>query len=203
VLSVQHHTDPTGVQFAIQPVGDLLSEPLLHLRSGAKCSTSRASLESPRAERYGPSATPIAVVSRSLRLDWDARFFTAPLARPILVTVAQAPPDQVARAAEVADVVIAGDQDVDLATALAALGDRGWQAVLAEGGPTLNGQLARAGLLDELCLTLSPWLASGDAKRILDGRPLSAAGGLRPCSVCEQDGFLFLRYRPRRPEPRG
>jgi hypothetical protein len=26
-------------------------------------------LESPRAERYGPSATPIAAVSRSLRLD--------------------------------------------------------------------------------------------------------------------------------------
>jgi riboflavin biosynthesis pyrimidine reductase len=100
-------------------------------------------------------------------------------------------------------VVIAGDQDVDLATALAALGDRGWQAVLAEGGPTLNGQLARAGLLDELCLTWSPWLASGDAKRILDGRPLSAPGGLRPRSVCEQDGFLFLRYRPRRPEPPG
>jgi riboflavin biosynthesis pyrimidine reductase len=67
---------------------------------------------------------------------------------------------------------------------------------VAEGGPTLNGQLARAGLLDELCLTLSPWLASGDAKRILDGRPLSAAGGLRPCSVREQDGFLFLPLSP-------
>ena len=65
-------------------------------------------------------------------------------------------------------------------------------------GAPLNGQLARAGLLDELCLTWSPWLASGDAKRILDGGPLSAAGGLRPCSVCEQDGFLFLRYRPGR-----
>jgi riboflavin biosynthesis pyrimidine reductase len=156
-----------------------------------------------RAEHYGPSSTPIAVVSRSLRLDWDARFFTAPIARPILVTVAQAPPNQLARAAEVADVVIAGDWDVDLATALVALGDRGWRPVLAEGGPTLNGQLARAGLLDELCLTLSPWLASGDANRILDGRPLPAAGGLRPYSICEQDGFLFLRYRPRRAEPLG
>jgi hypothetical protein len=92
-----------------------------------------------RAERYGPSATPIAVVSRSLRLDWDARFFTAPVARPILVTVAQAPPDQLARAAEVVDVVIAGDRDVDLATALAALGERGWRAVLAEGGPPSTG----------------------------------------------------------------
>ena len=149
-----------------------------------------------RAEGYGPSSTPIAVVSRSLRLDWDAPFFAAPLARPIVVTVAQAPADRLARAAEVAEVVVAGDLSVDLATALAALGERGWRDVLAEGGPTLNGQLARAGLLDELCLTLSPRLASGAAKRILDGPSLEAAAGLRLCSLCEQDEFLFLRYRP-------
>jgi riboflavin biosynthesis pyrimidine reductase len=149
-----------------------------------------------RAERYGPSSTPIAVVSRSLRLDWDAPLFTSQLARPLVVTVANAPPDQLARAAAVADVVIAGDQDVDLATALAALGNRGFQAVLAEGGPILNGQLAAAGLLDELCVTLSPRLAGGNAKRILDGSSLGATAGLRLCSVCEQDGFLFLRYRP-------
>ena len=156
-----------------------------------------------RAERYGPSSTPVAVVSRSLRLDWDAPFFTAPLARPIVVTVAQAPADQLARAAALADVVVAGDRDVDLAAALAAFADRGWHAVLAEGGPTLNGQLARAGLLDELCLTLSPRLAGGDARRILDGPSLRAAAGLRLCSVCEQDEFLFLRYRPRHAEPVG
>jgi riboflavin biosynthesis pyrimidine reductase len=136
------------------------------------------------------------VVTRSLRLDWDAPFFTAQLARPLVVTVAQAPPDQLARAAAVADVIVAGDRDVDLAAALAALGDRGFQAVLAEGGPTLNGQLAGAGLLDEVCLTLSPRLAGGGAKRILDGLSLSAVDGLRLCSVCEQDGYLFLRYRP-------
>jgi riboflavin biosynthesis pyrimidine reductase len=149
-----------------------------------------------RAEGYGPSSTPIAVVSRSLRLDWDTPFFTAPLARPILVTVAQAPPDRLARAAEVADVVVAGDRDVDLAAALAQLAERGWRAVLAEGGPTLNGQLATAGLLDELCLTLSPRLAGGDAKRILDGPRLEGGAGMRLCSLCEQDDFLFLRYRP-------
>jgi hypothetical protein len=59
------------------------------------------------------------------------------------------------------------------------------------------------GLLDELCLTLSPWLAGGDANRILDGPSLRAAAGLRPYSVCEQGEFLFLRYRPRRAEPLG
>jgi riboflavin biosynthesis pyrimidine reductase len=148
-----------------------------------------------RAEGYGPSSTPVAVVSRSLRLDWAAPFFTDQLARPLVVTVAGAPPDRLARAAEVAEVLVAGERDVDLAAALAALGERGHRAVLAEGGPTLNGQLAQAGLLDELCLTLSPRLVGGDAKRILDGPPLPAAAGLRLCSLCEQDQFLFLRYR--------
>jgi riboflavin biosynthesis pyrimidine reductase len=149
-----------------------------------------------RAERYGPSSTPVAVVSRSLRLDWDAPFFTDQVAPPIVITVAQAPAAQLARAADVAHVVVAGEGDVDLAMALAALGGRGCRAALAEGGPTLNGQLARAGLLDELCLTLSPQLAGGDAKRILTGPTLPVGSGLRLQSVCEQDEFLFLRYRP-------
>ncbi|HEV3398147.1 MAG TPA: dihydrofolate reductase family protein [Actinomycetes bacterium] len=148
-----------------------------------------------RAEGYRPSVTPIAVVSRSLRLDWETPFFTAPIARPILLTVARAPADQRGRAAELADVVVAGDRDVDLAVALAALAERGWRNVLAEGGPTLNGQLARAGLLDELCLTLSPRLAGGAAKRLLDG-PAVPDLALRLCSACEEDEFLFLRYRP-------
>jgi len=148
-----------------------------------------------RAEGYGPSPVPIAVVTRSCRLDWDSRFFTAQVARPVVVTVATAPAEARARAAEVADVVVAGERDVDLARALDALGARGWRAVLCEGGPTLNGQLAAAGLLDELCLTLSPRLVGGDAKRLLAGPLLPGPPTLTLASACEEDGFLFLRYR--------
>ena len=50
-------------------------------------------------------------------------------------------------------MIVAGDDDVDLARAVAALGEQGAGTILAEGGPTLNGDLARAGLLDELCVT--------------------------------------------------
>ena len=149
-----------------------------------------------RAEGYGPSRVPVAVVTRSCRLDWEAPFFTSPIAHPIVVTVAEAPPAALSRAAEVAEVVVAGDRDVDLAVALDALGGRGHRAVLAEGGPTLNAQLAAAGLLDELCLSLSPRLVGGPAKRILDGLPVPGPAPLGLGSVCEQDGFLFLRYRP-------
>ena len=71
--------------------------------------------------------------------------------------------------------------------------------MLAEGGPSLNDQLAAAGLLDELCLTVSPMLVGGDAKRILSGTSPNAPRRMGLCSVCEEDGFLFLRLRPAQP----
>lgn len=165
-----------------------------------------------RAEGYGPAELPaeaqsarrrrgqlpvpaIAVVTRACNLDWQSPFFTAAAVRPVIVTVAEAPADHRARATEVADVVIAGARDVDLRRALAALDERGAHAVLAEGGPSLNAQLADAGLLDELCLTLSPSIVGGDAKRIVTGPALHPVAPLELRSVCEADGYLFLRYR--------
>ena len=149
-----------------------------------------------RAERYGPAALPVAVVSRSCRLDWDSPFFTAAAARPIVITVAGAPAPERSKAAGLAEVIVAGERDVDLAAAVRALAERGFARLLAEGGPSLNGQLAEAGLLDEVCLTLSPRLVGGDARRILAGPGLPGAQRWRLHSLCEQDGFLFLRYRP-------
>jgi riboflavin biosynthesis pyrimidine reductase len=148
-----------------------------------------------RAENYGPGTLPIAVVSGSLRLEWDAPFFTAATHRPIVVTSGRAPAERVKRAAEVADVLVAGDAEVDLARAVERLGERGFRHVLAEGGPSLNGALAAAGVIDELCLTLAPLLVSGDAKRIVTGPALVPPPGLTLRSLCEEGGYLFLRYR--------
>ena len=166
-----------------------------------------------RAEHYGPAVLPeavqaarrargqtevpaIAVVSASCDFDFDAPFFTGAVERPVILTAGSSASDDRARAAEVADVLIVGDDLVDLRAALDELGKRGARTVLAEGGPTLNGELARAGLLDELCVTLAPLLASGDAKRIIAGSMLDKLEALRIRSICEQDGYLFLRYRP-------
>ena len=150
-----------------------------------------------RAERYGPSAVPLAIVTRSCQLDLDSPLFADAPTTPLVFTVADAPLDRRERASRVAGVIVAGERDVELRRVLSELGIRGYRAVLAEGGPTLNAQLAAADLIDELCLTVSPHLVGGDARRILAGPPLPAPRPLRPVSVCEQDGFLFLRMRPR------
>lgn len=140
----------------------------------------------------------IAVVSRRLDLDWDAPLFTEAVERTIVVTTIDAPSGELAGARSRADVLQAGTGDVDLRAAVVALGGFGARHVLAEGGPSLNGALAAADLIDELCHTISPRLASGDAKRILAGPDLPAPIELELRSLLEEDGFLLARYRARR-----
>ena len=117
------------------------------------------------------------MVSRKLDLDFAAPLFTAapPDARTIVITCTGAPDDQRAAAAQVADVIVAGETAVDLKEAVAALRDRGLGRVLCEGGPHLLGQLAAEGLLDELCLTVTPVLA-GPARPASSPAPRSRHG---------------------------
>ena len=153
----------------------------------------RPSLEDLRAGR--PPTVPIAVVSRKLDLDFAAPLFTGapPDARTIVITCAGSPDDQRAAAARVADVIVAGETAVDLEEAVAALRDRGLGQVLCEGGPHLLGQLAAEGLLDELCLTVTPLLAGPGPTRVVAGAPFPP----RPMTlahVLTEDGELFCRY---------
>lgn len=142
-----------------------------------------------------PEVPPIAVVTRACRLDWHSSFFADAEQRPIVITASSAGIDDRARAAEVSEVIIAGDDGVDLAEALLALAERGHEGVLAEGGPGIAAQLACADLLDEVCLTVSPLLAGGDATRILNGGLLQPPPRLQLHHVLESDGYLFLRYQ--------
>ena len=164
-----------------------------------------------RAENYGPvlvpperralraaaglaPVPPVAVVTRSLDLDPDARLFTAE-ARPILLTCKAAPEERRRALSAVAEVVVCGEDGVDLHAALAALADRGLVRVLTEGGPLLHAQLAQAGLLDELCLTVSPTLAGPSHLGMMLGDRWSAPVPMELAHVLVEDDVLFLRYR--------
>jgi riboflavin biosynthesis pyrimidine reductase len=144
----------------------------------------------------------IAVLSRSLELDLTSALFTEATERTIVITTASSDADARARTAHVADVIVAGDRDVDVVAAVAALRERGLARIHAEGGPTLLGELAARGLLDELLLTVSPVLAGGayadghEIHRILAGSVLDdAPRPVRLHHVLEDDGTLFLSYR--------
>jgi riboflavin biosynthesis pyrimidine reductase len=151
--------------------------------------------------REGRAPTPpIAVVTRSLALDPDGPLLSAAAgqARTIVLTSQAAPADRRAAVARHADVVVTGPDTVSPGDAVSTLAARGYRRVLVEGGPSLLGQITAAGLLDELCLTVSPVLEAGRAGRILAQPPWAApwrAGtGLRLGHVLEDEGFLLCRY---------
>jgi riboflavin biosynthesis pyrimidine reductase len=170
-----------------------------------------------RAERYAPvrqhelwpdlragrtPTPPIAVITARLDLDPSSRLIAAapPSARTIVITTAQAPADRRAALNGLAEVIVAGQETVDLKAATAALAERGHRRMLAEGGPHLLAQIVAAGLLDELCLTIGPLLAGPGAGRIVAGTPPSGTGPadapqpLTLAHVLEDNGFLFCRY---------
>ncbi|TFD30685.1 pyrimidine reductase family protein [Cryobacterium cryoconiti] len=139
---------------------------------------------------------PVAVVSSRLDLDPSHPLFADAAVRPLVLTHAASPPQRRRDLAEVADVVVCGEDAVDPHRMVAALADRGLVQVLCEGGPHLFGALIEAGCVDELCLTVSPVLEGGPAGRIASG----AAGATRTMTLLHvlTDGdMLFLRYARR------
>lgn len=173
-----------------------------------------------RAERYGPVSVdeaarerrsargqepvpPIAVVTRSLQLDLSGRLFRDPDHRPLIITVERVDEAARRRVEEVADVIVAGETIVEPARALGALADRGVQLVTCEGGPSLITMLLGAGMLDELCLTVTP-LVGGDPIRLVSDEPQLPLTRFDLASVVSGGrDELFLRYVSPRPEEEG
>ena len=146
-----------------------------------------------------PPSAPIAVITRALDLDLGGALLAdaPPHARTIVITTESAVPGRRAAAARTADVIVAGEASVDLKAAVDALAERGHQRISCEGGPHLLGQLADAGLLDELCLTISPLLAGPGADRIVTGGLPMPRGGTLPFTLAhalEDESHLLCRY---------
>ena len=77
-----------------------------------------------------------------------------------------------------------------------ALAELGHSRILVEGGPTLLAQLSAAGLLDELCWSVSPLIEGGGAARMTVSKsaeqPVPRDFALRV--LLEDDGFLLASY---------
>lgn len=148
-----------------------------------------------RADLGRPPVPPLAVVTRSMRLDWAAPCFTGadPSARTVVVTADRADAGRVRAAGEVAEVVRAGDERVDLDRAVDDLARRFGPVVLCEGGPAVLGELVAADRLDELCLTLSPVLG-GDPVPVASHPTAVDLRRFRLAHVLRSADLLYLRY---------
>ena len=151
-----------------------------------------------RAEDYRPSKRPIAIVTGRLDLPLSLRMFaerTHAHPRPLVLTTDAAADRASTTLLASADVVPCGHSQVDLHRVVQTLVDRGLPRINCEGGPSLLGDLAAAGLLDELLLTLSPALLGGPASEHI----IDIAGGLAPplrmtmTHVLTEDGTVLIR----------
>ncbi|MDP7067176.1 MAG: dihydrofolate reductase family protein [Acidimicrobiales bacterium] len=151
---------------------------------------------STKARRLANGAWPvarIAVVSGRLDFDLTLPMFQRPAQRPIVVTTVDADPVKVEKVSEHADLIQCGNTSVDLPQALRDMAGLGAHRVLSEGGPSLNGALLRAGLIDEVFLSVSPLMGGGDSRGIARG-DIPHIQELILRHVLTEDHFLFLRY---------
>jgi riboflavin-specific deaminase-like protein len=144
------------------------------------------------------------IVSGSGSIDPDAEIFRRRFSPLIVLTTDRVPPAKLRRLRELADEVkICGRKEIDFRRALRWLRRKwGVRRLLCEGGGELNGTLFRAGLVDELHLTLCPKIFGGrDAPTIAEGPgvlKLSDATQLELKSSRRIGDELFLVFRTKR-----
>lgn len=149
-----------------------------------------------RAERYNPMqvsesvaadrlaagqqmAPRLVIVSASLDLPWSDPAYAESMLPPLIVTVATAPAEAVARVPATCEVLVAPGERVDPVWLREQLVDRGMERIVCEGGRSLLEDFARAGAVDEWALTVSGVMPAGAFVPVL--------------ARCE-DEFVFTRF---------
>ena len=147
----------------------------------------RRAVRAARGQRPTPK---LAIVTGTMSLDVEQRVFSDSEFKPLVITGPYANPGRLAMLGDAADVKVLAD--ITPATILDSLSE--YDVVLLEGGPSLAGQFATAGLLDEFNLTVAPELVGGDSARIAGKSEIKPAVGMRLERVVAGKKMLFLRY---------
>ncbi len=141
------------------------------------------------------------IVSGSGSISPKAEVFRHRFSPILILTTRRVPAARLRRLKKLADaVVVAGSREIDFPKALRKL-HANWKVkrLLCEGGGQVNEALFRAGLVDEVFVTVCPLILGGrSAPTLADGRgfrSLSAAARLERVSMRRSGAELFLRYR--------
>ncbi|HZO88343.1 MAG TPA: RibD family protein [Chthonomonadaceae bacterium] len=145
-----------------------------------------------------PPELPRYVVTRSGDVPLGNRFFTDAPNRASVLAPEELPEAAKARLSAAARLILIGRGSVDLVAALRLLRQEGIARLLCEGGATLNEELLRAGLADELFLTLAPKIKGGAHLPTIVAGQGFPPGHFLPLTLLSlyRDGDeLYLRYR--------
>ena len=144
------------------------------------------------------------IVSGSGTIDPTAKIFQKRFSPVIVLTTQRASPANLARLRELADVVkICGQREINFPATLRWLRAK-WNVkrLLCEGGGELNDALFRAGLVDEIHLTICPQIFGGrTAPTVADGLGfphLPGAAEFKIQSIKRFRGELFTAFSKRK-----
>jgi 2,5-diamino-6-(ribosylamino)-4(3H)-pyrimidinone 5'-phosphate reductase len=138
------------------------------------------------------------VLSTRLNLPRKGEFFSHPDTERLIITTLSAPSSKIARFERVAHVHVLPRRRIRPKDVIDHMAARRARRVLIEGGGETNFSFISSGLVDEIYITVTPWILGGrTAPTAVDG-----AGFLRNkrvrlelVSSRREDNEVFLRYR--------
>jgi 2,5-diamino-6-(ribosylamino)-4(3H)-pyrimidinone 5'-phosphate reductase len=158
-----------------------------------------------RAERVlsGLSPHPIKVgVVTEAKIKPDSQFLNAGPAEIVIFTTRRTSKRYLSLlTSRRVDVYVEDGEKVNLQRALATLNDLGIQRLMVEGGSTLNFELLRLGLVDELTAYIAPMIFGGASAPTLAAGAGLERGAAIPLKLIEveqwEEGGVLLKYQLR------
>src|SRR6267378_6888019 len=150
--------------------------------------------------KHGQSRSPLRViVSNKGRIDDRLKIFQSDISPIIIFSTKRMPPKNQEALRKTATLHLTGAMEVDLAAMLKTLRDQYKVRTLAcEGGPTLFRSLLEEGLVDQLNLTIAPYMFGGGKAPTLTGLSKKFLPASVHCSLIEMRTVAdecFLTYR--------
>ncbi|HEU4929567.1 MAG TPA: dihydrofolate reductase family protein, partial [Candidatus Krumholzibacteria bacterium] len=124
--------------------------------------------------------------------------FAAQDVHRIIFTTSRAPKARVQRFSHLAEVIVLPGSDIDPKRVMTELRKRGFKRVLLEGGGEVHFSFAKAGLVGDLFVTVTPRLIGGkEAPSLLDGEGFLWNDHIRLKLVSSRrvGEEIFLHYR--------
>jgi 2,5-diamino-6-(ribosylamino)-4(3H)-pyrimidinone 5'-phosphate reductase len=162
--------------------------------------------EALRAERLArglaPNPVKVGIVTKA-EFDPHSKFLHEGPARIVIFTTQRTSNDQISLLKSHSAEVYADDSDrVDLQKALARLHQLGIRRLMVEGGATLNFELLRLGLVDEVSAYVAPMIFGGESAPTMAAGAGLARGAAIPLELIDmerwEDGGVILRYHLKR-----
>jgi riboflavin-specific deaminase-like protein len=150
-------------------------------------------------KKRGLESDPIkVVVTGSGNVPLDSSFVLEGEGSKFVFTTANADKERIRSLSRVTEVFVVGEDKVDFERMLDILREHRVQCVMVEGGATLNFEMIKARVVDEIHVTISPYIIGGKAApTLVDGKGFTRDGikdlELISCERCGES--VLVRYR--------